>query len=306
MTLRRTLYYKSNEDKLKKYNEELAKDLRNQLIQKEKLRAVKMGDQFNEDMANELADIYSKFVSKTSHPTNSTSIALERGNSKLVQQKQSTPNQPVVNQVALERGKPEPSKKTPLKFLDEIKSTFKTKKEIKDLDIQLDNALDKELKKTNIGNSILDDIKSKIKNPQLRSAKDRVLREKPTNSDIKTITLKDELLEAVENINTKKMYKNNTETIKGVLNDIVNKIENSIDVGTPLNSPTSTATTFMMDQNENEIKDLPIGTLRKNLKALYKNNPTFKRNIGNLNKATKKQINAEFSRIQMESKTSLL
>ena len=258
MTLRRTLYYKSNEDKLKKYNEELAKDLRNQLIQKEKLRAVKMGDQFNEDMANELADIYSKFVSKTSHPT---SIDLERGNSTLVQQKQSTPNQPVVNQVALERGKPDPSKKTPLKFLDEIKSTFKTKKEIKDLDIQLDNALNKELKKTNIGNSFLNELTSKIKNPQLRNIKDRELKQKPTNSDIKTITLKDELLEAVENINTKKMNKNNTETIKGILNDIVNKIENSIDVGTPLNSP----------------KDLPIGTLRKNLKAPYKNNPTFKR-----------------------------
>lgn len=60
------LFYKSNQQRLRTYNEQRKLDLINQLKQKEKIRAINDEEIYNDELADQLAKIYAGFLDKSS------------------------------------------------------------------------------------------------------------------------------------------------------------------------------------------------------------------------------------------------
>ena len=56
------LFYKSNQARLNVYNKQRSKDLINQLKQKERINALNQQQEYNDEVANELAKLYAKFI----------------------------------------------------------------------------------------------------------------------------------------------------------------------------------------------------------------------------------------------------
>lgn len=60
------LFYKSNQQRLRVFNEQRKLDLINQLKQKEKIRAINDQEIYNDEVADQLAKIYANFIEKPS------------------------------------------------------------------------------------------------------------------------------------------------------------------------------------------------------------------------------------------------
>lgn len=56
------LFYKSNQARLNIYNKQRSKDLINQLKQKERINALNQEREYNDETANQLAELYAKFI----------------------------------------------------------------------------------------------------------------------------------------------------------------------------------------------------------------------------------------------------
>ena len=56
------LFYKSNQARLNAYNKQRSQDLINQLKQKERINALNQQQEYNDEVANELAKLYAKFI----------------------------------------------------------------------------------------------------------------------------------------------------------------------------------------------------------------------------------------------------
>jgi len=56
------LFYKSNQARLNAYNKQRSQDLINQLKQKERINALNQLQEYNDEVANELAKLYAKFI----------------------------------------------------------------------------------------------------------------------------------------------------------------------------------------------------------------------------------------------------
>lgn len=61
------LFYKSNQARLNAYNKQRSKDLINQLKQKERINALNQQQVYNEEVANQLAELYAKFIETKSY-----------------------------------------------------------------------------------------------------------------------------------------------------------------------------------------------------------------------------------------------
>jgi hypothetical protein len=96
------LFYKSNQQRLRVFNEQRKLDLINQLKQKEKIRAINDQEIYNDEVADQLAKIYANFIEK---PSIKKSL-LTSSNIQMIEQSPKVPPTPA-SQIPMLEAQPE-------------------------------------------------------------------------------------------------------------------------------------------------------------------------------------------------------
>lgn len=96
------LFYKSNQQRLRVFNEQRKLDLINQLKQKEKIRAINDQEIYNDEVADQLAKIYANFIEK---PSIKKSL-LTSSNIQMIEQSPKAPPTPA-SQIPMLEAQPE-------------------------------------------------------------------------------------------------------------------------------------------------------------------------------------------------------